>query len=229
MFKSLQDWIILVLSDEFWLRLLENYRGFGPLAPIFLAMLESFIPALPLIAIVTFSISAYGPFFGFFYSYIGSLGGSILVFLLFRRIVKPYFMHLVPQRKNLAKLMYWVSHQTPFTIFLLATFPFTPSSLLNTTFGLSDFKETSYILAISCGKLIMISLLALFGSTLVEAFKNPIYLALMVALFIVMRLIYGRMHKKVGLDEIESEKKKTAIFFNSYIRHARYRPFSSTI
>jgi uncharacterized membrane protein YdjX (TVP38/TMEM64 family) len=111
MLKTLQDWIALVLSEKFWLDILANFHSYGPVAPIFLAMLESFIPALPLIAIVTFTIGAYGPVFGFIYAYIGSLTGSILVFLLFRRVVKPYFMHLVPQRKNLGKLMDWVSGQ----------------------------------------------------------------------------------------------------------------------
>lgn len=206
MFKAFGDWIGLLLSDEFWIQLLTHYRGFGPLAPILLAMLESFVPALPLIAIVSFTIGAYGPYAGFFYSYVGSLGGSILVFLLFRRIVKPYFMHLVPQRKNLEKLMLWVSRQTPFTIFMLASFPFTPSSLLNTTFGLSDFKESSYIRAIASGKLIMILLLALFGSTLVNAFKNPLYFLLVIALFILIRFIYAKLHKKTSLNDIEKEK-----------------------
>lgn len=208
MLKTLQDWINLVLSDAFWIKVLENYRGFGPLAPLLLAMLESFIPALPLIAIVTFAIGAYGPFFGFLYSYIGSLGGSILVFLFFRRIIKPYFMHLVPRRKNLGKLVDWVSRQTPITIFMLASFPFTPSSLLNMTFGLSDFRELTYVEAIAAGKLIMIALLALFGNSVVNIAKNPFYFILIIILFIVMRYIYAKIHKKARLNEIEDAKKE---------------------
>ncbi|MGB7594599.1 MAG: VTT domain-containing protein [Erysipelotrichaceae bacterium] len=208
MLKTIQDWINLVLSDAFWMQVLANYRGFGPIAPIFLAMVESFIPALPLIAIVAFAIGAYGPFLGFLYSYIGSLTGSVLVFLLFRRIVKPYFMHLVPQRKNLAKLVDWVSRQTPVTIFMLASFPFTPSSLLNTTFGLSDFRELPYIVAIAAGKLIMIALLALFGSSVVNVVKNPYYLILMIVLFLLLRYVYAKIQKKSALNEIEDVKKR---------------------
>jgi uncharacterized membrane protein YdjX (TVP38/TMEM64 family) len=208
MLKTIQDWLNLVLSDAFWIKVLADYRGFGPLAPILLAMLESFIPALPLIAIVTFAIGAYGPFFGFFYSYIGSLSGSVLVFLLFRRIVKPHFMHLLPKRKNLGKLVDWVSRQTPVTIFMLACFPFTPSSLLNTTFGLSDFGELPYIVSIAAGKLIMIALLALFGNSLVNVVQNPAYLIAMILLFICMRYIYGKIHKKSAIEEIEDAKKR---------------------
>lgn len=208
MVESIQNWISLVFSDAFWLRILENYRGFGPLAPILMAMLESFVPALPLIVIVTFATGAYGPVLGFFYSYIGSLGGSILVFLLFRRIIKPYFIHLIPQRANLEKVMKWVSGQTPFMILLLSSFPFTPSSLLNTTFGLSDFNELTYILCIALGKLIMITLLALFGSSLVNAYQNPYLLGFMIVIFLVMRFVYKRMHKKAGLDDIAKTQKK---------------------
>jgi hypothetical protein len=54
----------------------------------------------------------------------------------------------------------------------------------------------------------MIALLALFGNSLVYAFKNPLFLGLMVILFIVMRTIYARIHKKTGLKEIEKTKKE---------------------
>ena len=64
---------------EFWQTLLESFGDLGPLAPIFLAMVESFFPPLPLIAIVALNIAAHGGFLGFVYSWLGvAAGGSVL-------------------------------------------------------------------------------------------------------------------------------------------------------
>ncbi|MBN2850440.1 MAG: TVP38/TMEM64 family protein, partial [Erysipelotrichaceae bacterium] len=186
----------------------EQFRDFGPLAPVFLALVESFIPALPLIAIVTFSTGAFGPYFGFLFSYIGSLGGSILVFLLIRKIVKPYFMHWVPKRKNLNRWMHWVSRQTPDTIIMLSAMPFTPSSLLNLTFGLSEFVAMKYIVSIAIGKFIMIGAMAMFGHTMIRSLGDPWVLLGLGLIYLVVHLLYRRIKVKAKLDEIEDEKKE---------------------
>ena len=63
----------------------------GPIAPIMLAMVESFFPPLPLIAIVALNVAAHGGILGFLYSWAGvALGGSIM-FLFWRRVVKCFF------------------------------------------------------------------------------------------------------------------------------------------
>ncbi len=208
MFNQVEEWILLILSESFWVNLLDQFRDFGPLAPIFLAMLESFIPALPLIAIVTFSTGAFGPYFGFLFSYIGSLGGSILVFLLIRKVVKPYFMHWVPKRKNLDRWMRWVSRQTPDTIIMLSAMPFTPSSLLNLTFGLSEFLAMKYIVSIALGKFIMIGAMAMFGHTMIRSLGDPWVLLGLGMIYLVVHLLYRNIKAKAKLNEIEDEKKE---------------------
>ena len=66
---------------EFWQTLLESFGDLGPLAPIFLAMVESFFPPLPLIAIVALNVAAHGGLFGFVYSWVGVMLGGTLMFL----------------------------------------------------------------------------------------------------------------------------------------------------
>lgn len=41
---------------ETWIQLLNQYKEFGLIIPILLALIESFIPALPLIGIVAINI-----------------------------------------------------------------------------------------------------------------------------------------------------------------------------
>ena len=70
---------------EFWETLLDSFGNLGPIAPIMLAMVESFFPPLPLIAIVALNVAAHGGILGFLYSWAGvALGGSIM-FLFWRR------------------------------------------------------------------------------------------------------------------------------------------------
>ena len=62
---------------EFWETLLDSFGNLGPIAPIMLAMVESFFPPLPLIAIVALNVAAHGGILGFLYSWAGvALGGS---------------------------------------------------------------------------------------------------------------------------------------------------------
>ena len=76
---------------EFWETLLDSFGNLGPIAPIMLAMVESFFPPLPLIAIVALNVAAHGGILGFLYSWAGvALGGSIM-FLFWRRVVKCFF------------------------------------------------------------------------------------------------------------------------------------------
>ena len=76
---------------EFWQTLLDSFGDLGPLAPIFLAMVESFFPPLPLIAIVALNVAAHGGLFGFVYSWVGVMLGGTLMFLFWRRVLKQFF------------------------------------------------------------------------------------------------------------------------------------------
>ena len=65
---------------EFWETLLDSFGNLGPIAPIMLAMVESFFPPLPLIAIVALNVAAHGGILGFLYSWAGVALVSGLLF-----------------------------------------------------------------------------------------------------------------------------------------------------
>ena len=48
--ETLLYWGSQLTSLEFWQHLLDSFGDLGPLVPILLAMVESFVPPLPLIA-----------------------------------------------------------------------------------------------------------------------------------------------------------------------------------
>ena len=184
---------------EFWQTLLDSFGDLGPLAPIFLAMVESFFPPLPLIAIVALNVAAHGGLFGFVYSWVGVMLGGTLMFLFWRRVVKCFFWKFASRSQKLEKAEQWVSRFDVSSLFMLSVLPFTPSSFMHFAFGISDFDEKRYLITMLLGKGVMVAMMALFGQSLVSSMKNPVYLVLAVVIWGAMYWGSKRFCKKHDL------------------------------
>lgn len=184
---------------EFWQTLLESFGDLGPLVPIFLAMVESFFPPLPLIAIVALNVAAHGGLFGFVYSWVGVMLGGTLMFLFWRRVLKQFFWKFASRSQKLEKAEQWVSRFDVSSLFMLSVLPFTPSSFMHFAFGISDFDEKRYLITMLLGKGVMVAMMALFGQSLVSSMKNPVYLVLAVVIWGAMYWGSKRFCKKHDL------------------------------
>lgn len=184
---------------EFWQTLLDSFGDLGPLAPIFLAMVESFFPPLPLIAIVALNVAAHGGLFGFAYSWVGVMLGGTLMFLFWRRVLKQFFWKFASRSQKLEKAEQWVSRFDVSSLFMLSVLPFTPSSFMHFAFGISDFDEKRYLITMLLGKGVMVAMMALFGQSLVSSMKNPVYLVLAVVIWGAMYWASKRFCKKHDL------------------------------
>ena len=184
---------------EFWQTLLDSFGDLGPLAPIFLAMVESFFPPLPLIAIVALNVAAHGGLFGFVYSWVGVMLGGTLMFLFWRRVLKQFFWKFASRSQKLEKAEQWVSRFDVSSLFMLSVLPFTPSSFMHFAFGISDFDEKRYLITMLLGKGVMVAMMALFGQSLVSSKKNPVYLVLAVVIWGAMYWGSKRFCKKHDL------------------------------
>ena len=184
---------------EFWQTLLDSFGDLGPLAPIFLAMVESFFPPLPLVAIVALNVAAHGGLFGFVYSWVGVMLGGTLMFLFWRRVLKQFFWKFASRSQKLEKAERWVSRFDVSSLFMLSVLPFTPSSFMHFAFGISDFDEKRYLITMLLGKGVMVAMMALFGQSLVRSMKNPVYLVLAVVIWGAMYWGSKRFCKKHDL------------------------------
>jgi len=185
---------------EFWETLLDSFGNLGPIAPIMLAMVESFFPPLPLIAIVALNVAAHGGILGFLYSWAGvALGGSIM-FLFWRRVVKCFFWKFASRSPKLEKAQQWVNRFDTSSLFMLALLPFAPSSFMHLAFGISDFDEKRYLITMLLGKGVMIAMMAVFGQSLVSSMKNPLYLVLAVLLWGGMYWVSKQFCKKHDIN-----------------------------
>ena len=184
---------------EFWQTLLDSFGDLGPLAPIFLAMVESCFPPLPLIAIVALNVAAHGGLFGFVYSWVGVMLGGTLMFLFWRRVLKQFFWKFASRSQKLEKAEQWVSRFDVSSLFMLSVLPFSPSSFMHFAFGISDFDEKRYLITMLLGKGVMVAMMALFGQSLVSSMKKPVYLVLAVVIWGAMYWGSKRFCKKHDL------------------------------
>ena len=197
---AMMTWLHQLGTLEFWETLLNSFGDLGPLAPITLAMVESFFPPLPLVAIVALNVAAHGGLFGFLYSWIGvALGGSIM-FLLWRRVVKRYFWKIASRSPKLERAQQWVNRFDTSSLFMLTLLPFTPSSFMHLAFGISDFDEKRYLITMLLGKGVMMAMMAIFGQSLVSSMRNPVYLILAVVLWGGMYFVSKKFCKRHNLE-----------------------------
>ena len=201
---ALMGWVHQLGTLEYWEALLVGFEGLGPLVPILLAMVESFFPPLPLIAIVALNVAAHGGLLGFLYSWAGVALGGIIMFLFWRRLIKRFFWKVASRSPKLEKAQQWVNRFDTSSLFMLSLLPFTPTSFMHFAFGMSDFDEKRYLRAVLLGKGLMVAMMAVFGQSLVSSLKNPVYLVLAVLLWGGMYWVSKRFCRKHHLEKTKT-------------------------
>jgi uncharacterized membrane protein YdjX (TVP38/TMEM64 family) len=174
------------LSWEDIEHMLKQYESLGPVPGILAPFIESFIPVLPLVAILIANVNAYGLVEGILLSWMGVVGGAISVFLLTRRFggsLRGYIERKYPQSKRWIE---WVEQHGFTPIFLLACFPFTPSFFVNVASGISRLPFHTFITATMLGKGVMVFLVSFAGHDLHLLLKQPWKIVVIVFFFVLM-------------------------------------------
>lgn len=168
---------------EQWLR---HYEALGPLPGIAVPMLESFLPFLPLVAILVANVNAYGLWEGLLLSWTGVVLGAISVFLLSRKFGGRFRRFLERTYPKSEKFILWVEQRGFTPIFLLSCFPFTPSFIVNVVSGISKIPLHTFVTATLLGKGVMIFMVSYAGHDLGSLISHPWKLAVIAGLFILL-------------------------------------------
>jgi len=188
------DWSTLNWEDVE--HLLNKFEALGPLPGLFAAWLESLLPFLPLVAILIANVNIYGLGEGFLLSWVGVFGGALTVFWIIRRFGGGlrYFVERKSPRST--RLIHWLERHGFMPIFLLSCFPFTPSFLVNFVSGISKVPFHTFVTATALGKGVMILIVSFAGYDLVDLFKQPWKLVLVVGIFGLLALTGRKIESK---------------------------------
>ena len=177
---------------NFIINLVNSSTFYGPLFACLLIFLESMIPVLPLFVFITIIFIAYGYALGFIVVY--------LSFYLCRTILKDIFQRKVRKIEQFDKLMKKIDKISLTSLVLLIAIPFTPAFLINIAAALSKMSFKKYAVAIMIGKIFLVFFWGFIGTSLVESFKNPKILIVIIIMLLVAYLISKLMAKKMNIE-----------------------------
>ncbi len=176
----------------------QDYSILAMLIGLMSCFVESFIPALPLIGIVTGNAILFGLLNGIILSWIGSGLGTILLFLLTKKF--KYSIHMEKfKNKKINKVINWIYRQGFKVLFISYCCPFIPSFLVTVASALSGKDIKNFVPAMLSGKFVMFLVVSYPASDLVGFIKNPIKIALFLLLVFLAWKVGNRVNTK--LDE----------------------------
>ena len=200
---NLEFWIEIFNSD-FWMNLALQFKDLGPIAPIFLVVLESLLPFMPLMLIIALNTGIYGVFYGYLYSFIGSVVGSLIVFFFFRFFKNKKFIAYFVQGKRVSKILHWVLMQHPVFVTSIIASPLTPSSFINISFGLSGYSKRLYTMSLIVGKAILMTYLVWLGNSINSIQDQPHLILVSLAIFALVYYLSHRFGHLTGIEKLKA-------------------------
>ncbi|MEG0249823.1 MAG: VTT domain-containing protein [Peptostreptococcus sp.] len=190
---------ILYLAQDYWI--LSVALGF------FAAFIESFIPALPLMAIAAVNAAINGFIIGFTTSWLGSCAGTITVFYIIRKILDTEFFQRIWMQRLKDKLDVIISkvNRSEFkALFVFYAIPVLPSSLLTLASAICDIKYKVFIPPMMFGKFLMMFLVSYVGSDIKGFLHSPFKILVVVAISVLSYFIANKMKDDMETHEDEA-------------------------
>lgn len=170
---ELKEMISDSVVGNFIIQLLEFYGSFGPIPGLLLPFIEAFLPFLPIIVFILANSIVYGLIFGFLFSWISASAGAILVFILIRKMQKFRWVRRIKQQKQVQKITSFFERHGFGPLFLLLSFPFSPSALVNVVAAFTRMSIQQFALAVLLGKAVMIFSVSFVGDSIASFAQNP--------------------------------------------------------
>lgn len=171
MYYNRIGWINVEAIIQNIIEVLENIVQNGNellsiLTGMFVIILESMIPMLPLALFIAINLLVFGNLLGFLLSWIATIIGCSMSFFLFRSIRKKW------KKKLKSNFMKRIGNMSFSNLVILLAIPFTPAFSLNIGAGLSDMKFFKYLFALLLSKLFLVYFWGFIGTTLIESMTD---------------------------------------------------------
>lgn len=186
------------------LNLVQDYWILSICVGFLSAFTESFIPMLPLVAIVTANAALFGMLNGFLISWIGSVVGTICLFLIVSRIGKNSKLLDRVKSEKVKKAILWVDKKGFKLLFVAYACPFLPACVITIASAISKRHITTFISAVLSGKLIMFLLVSYIGQDIYGFITSP----LKIIIFCLIVFLAWKLGNKLNKDLDYMEEKR---------------------
>lgn len=187
--------------------------GFGVFTSIIFILsyvVQAFVPFIPSSILTMFGGYIFGVVLGTVFSLIGVTTGSIIVFIIARKLGRPFFRKII-SKKELEHFDVFFKNRGDISILLARSIPMLfPLDVVSIAAGLTQIKFKHYVIFSILGFIPNLFILALFGERLSQGI-NPATIAVLVLIVLVILGYLFRHPLKVFLiKEIEEYEEKIA-------------------
>lgn len=176
---------------------LQEYKLLVAFVGFAIIIIETFIPALPLVAIVGANAFVLGIWLGFFVSWLGSALGSIALFFICSKFSNSKFVKRFNSDK-IDKFKNWVKKQGFTMMFITYLCPFIPDFLITITAGISQMKPSNFIPGMVLGKFIMFLVISYIGNDIENFIKDPIKVTSLLILIFIFWVLGNKINKRIN-------------------------------
>lgn len=161
---------------------------------LILMVIQNLVTIIPLILLVSINVALYGFVNGFIWSWLTSLVGAVICFL----VARFWFQDLL--RKRIAEKIHKKIEKNGLVfVFIARVFPFVPTSIINIAAGVSSIRFKHYLISTVIGNMIYLFAMALIPLGLmsvdIESYVYYVTIALGIMGFVVYKL-YRKKHPK---------------------------------
>lgn len=180
-----------------WLfNLAQDYWLLTMVVGLFSTFLESLLPVLPLVAIVTINAAVFGMGMGLIISWIGSGLGTVVVFLIVRKFSDSKLINKYRNEKT-NKIVERLKEKGFKLLFIAYACPFMPTSLVTIASALCRFDLKTFLVGMVSGKFIMFIVISYIGSDIKGFITSPVKIILLSIVVFIAWAIGNKVNRSI--------------------------------
>ncbi len=181
---------------------ISEYKILAAIVGFFVMAVETFIPVIPLMALILANVFILGMWIGFLVSWLGSSVGSILLYYLAAKFSKISLFKRYKEKDQTKKIIKWIKKQGFSMIFISYVCPFIPDFLITIASGFTEVDIKTFSLGMVIGKFVMFLLISYVGEDISEFFTNPIKIIVFTLAISISWMIGKSVNKKINHVDI---------------------------
>lgn len=175
----------------------SNHKVIAMVIAFATVSVETFLPLLPLLAIVVANSIVLGMWLGFLVSWVGSSIASVLLYYFANKFSKARFFEKYKSSEKTLKIINWIKRQGFNTIFISYACPFIPDFLITIASGFTSLSIRDYILGMVSGKFVMFLLISYVGEDVNELLTSPTKIIILSLAIMISWMVGQNINRKI--------------------------------